>query len=96
MRVNIHILPLILVVLVLLFFTGETRMRALGQCKVDWMNHSAPREEKSDGSISSDDFLAACMEAHGYRHRLGCWTATDIGSCYDPTSFQNKLRSLIE
>jgi hypothetical protein len=96
MRVNIHILPIILIVLVLLFFAGETRMHALSQCKVDWINHPAAHEDKSSATIMSGDFLAACMESHGYRRRATCLATADTDSCYDPTSFQNKLRSIIE
>jgi hypothetical protein len=97
MRLNIHILPIILIILVLLFFAGETRMQALSQCKVDWMNHSAGHEDKSNGTLTIGDYLAACMESHGYRHRMACLaTPPDSASCYDPTSFQNKLRSMVE
>lgn len=94
MRLNIHILPIILIVLILLFFAGETRMQALSQCKVDWMNH--PHEDKSSGALTSGDYLAACMESHGYRRRLACLATPDSEACYDPTSFQNKLRSIVE
>jgi hypothetical protein len=96
MRLNIHILPIILIVLILLFFAGETRMQALSQCKVDWMNHPAAREDKSSGALSSSDYLAACMESHGYRRRVACLATADSEACYDPTSFQNKLRSMVE
>jgi hypothetical protein len=96
MRLNIHFLPIILIILVLLFFAGETRMQALSQCKVDWMNHPAGRDDKSSGSLTSSDYLAACMESHGYRHRLACLATPDSESCYDPTSFPNKLRSMVE
>jgi hypothetical protein len=96
MRLNIHILPIILIILVLLFFAGETRMQALSQCKVDWMNHSASHEDKSSGTLTIADYLAACMESHGYRHRMACLATPDSASCYDPTSFQNKIRSMVE
>jgi hypothetical protein len=96
MRLNIHILPIILIILVFLFFAGETRMQALSECKVDWMNHSAGHEDKSSGTPTIGDYLAACMESHGYRHRMACLAAPDSASCYDPTSFQNKLRSMVE
>lgn len=91
MRLNIHLLPILLILLVLLFFTGETRMHALSQCKVDWMNHPA-----ASGTITGSDYLAACMESHGYRRRVACLATADSESCYDPTSFQNKLRSMVE
>ena len=96
MRLNIHILPIILIVLILLFFAGETRMQALSQCKIDWMNRPAAHEDKSSSALTSSDYLAACMESHGYRHRVACLATADSESCYDPTSFQNKLRSIVE
>ena len=95
MRLNIHFLPIILIIFILLFFAGETRMQALSQCKVDWMNRPATREDKSSAPTSGD-YLAACMESHGYRHRVACLATPDSESCYDPTSFPNKLRSMVE
>jgi hypothetical protein len=49
------------------------RLMALAQCKVDWMNHPAAREDKSSGALSSGDYLAACMGSHGYRVGLPVW-----------------------
>jgi hypothetical protein len=69
---------------------------ALAQCKADWMNHPAAHEDKSSGAFASGDYLAACMESHGYRHRMACLATPDSESCYDPTSFPNKLRSMVE
>src|SRR5215468_12158120 len=96
MRLNIHILPIILIVLILLFFAGETRMQALSHCKVDWMNHPAARDDKSSGALSSSDYLAACMESHGYRRRVACLATADSESCYDPISPNGRQKALAQ
>jgi hypothetical protein len=61
------------------------RPMALSQCKIDWMNHPAAREEKSSGALTSGDYLAACMESHGFRRRVACLATPDSETCYDPT-----------
>jgi hypothetical protein len=55
------------------------------------MNRPAAREDKSSGALSSGDYLAACMESHGYRRRVACLATADSESCYDPTNFATLL-----
>jgi hypothetical protein len=67
---------------------------ALAQCKVDWMNHPSAREDKSSGAPSSSDYLAACMESHGYRHRVACLATADSESCYEPIHPGERYKAL--
>jgi len=99
MKVHAHILPFVVIVFVFLLlggYIGEKRAHALGQCKVDWMNHPAAHEDKSSGPIKSGDYITACMEAHGYRRQPSCSATVDVESCYDPASFENMLQSLLD
>jgi hypothetical protein len=60
MKVHAHILPFVVIVFVFLLlggYIGEKRAHALGQCKVDWMNHPAAHEDKSSGPIKSGDYI---------------------------------------
>jgi hypothetical protein len=63
--------------------TGR-KLVVFGQCKMNWINHPAAHEDEPSGTLTSGDYLAACMMSQGYQRRVACSVTLDSESCYDP------------